>query len=271
MTDNVQSPPFGPVPTRGPSAHATLDGSPETLVTDVANQVELDRPQALVGKESREALCRDGIVILPSPFASELVENARNAALELELVRDRPGVRKVFQAANTVAAFDFFFKAAGFAELFDGLLEGDAVSLKNAVQLRIDQNVPGKPISTFHLDAISPRYKVFLYLSDVAGNDGPLEYFKATHIGDWRKPYCDEVYEAMTKNRTGEYLTDYSGCLKSTEEQERLEKTFEKIRVVGPKGTCVIFDTRGFHRASPFKDGSRLILSMHWIKRGNFV
>ena len=214
-------------------------------------------------------LLRDGISITASLFDHGLVGIAARRALELQLKQDKIGAKRLFENADREREFEFFFHSDIFSDLFPRLLGEGAVSRRNRVQLRTDHGVNKSPILLFHIDSVAPRYKVFLHLSDVTDEDGPLEFLRKTHVGDWREPYCEEVREALANNATdaGIEPLDYNGCLKTDKELDWAKSRFELVRVLGSMGTCVVFDTRGFHRASPLNSGSRLLLSMDWMRR----
>jgi hypothetical protein len=54
--------------------------------------------------------------------------------------------------------------------------------------------------------------------------------------------------------------------LRSEAEIASVTSKYATWRVLGASGTTIAFDTRGFHRAAPFHSGSRLVLSMDWMR-----
>jgi hypothetical protein len=218
-------------------------------------------------------LLSNGLSVVTSLFELDDVHRARCAAEEAALVQDKIGAKRLLENADEVAPLKFFFGSPIFSALFHELLGEGAVSRRNRIQFRTDRGVEVSPILLFHIDSVVPRYKVFLYLSDVFEMDGPTEYIAGTHVGEWRKPYLQEVRQALASNATdiGTTDIDYNGCLRSAEEVLAVTEKHVLRRILGRAGTCVIFDTRGFHRASPLGSGSRLILSMDWMRAQDYL
>jgi hypothetical protein len=209
-----------------------------------------------------------GISVIPALFDPQQISRAYLAANEANLIQDNEGAKRILEDADKHDEFAFFFQSQVFSELFRRILGEDAISRRNRVQIRTDHGQEISPILLFHIDSSVQRYKVFLYLTDVKEDDGPLEYLRGTHVGAWRTPYLREVDEAVRANRDGVDIEtlDYVGCLRSESEIELVTQSHELCRVLGPRGTCVIFDTEGFHRAATIQTGSRLLLSMDWVR-----
>jgi hypothetical protein len=212
-------------------------------------------------------LRHDGIWVSNTLFGTDEIACAIDAVRACELVKDRVGAKLLLERADEKPEFEFFFRSSVVADVMKVLIGAGAISRRNRIQTRTDRGVEKSPIVLFHIDSPSPRYKAFLYLSEVGEEDGPLEFLRRSHEGSWRDPYVEEVKLALSQNATDEGIEelDYSGCLRTDVELTTVLASHERIRVTGAAGTCIIFDTRGFHRASPMGSGSRLILSMDWM------
>jgi hypothetical protein len=214
----------------------------------------------------------EGISIVHSLFDPIAVERALLIATKANLVQDKAGAKRMLERADMIEELTFFFRSPVLSTVFTALLGATAVSRRNRIQVRTDHWVRTSPIQLFHLDSVAERYKVFLYLSDVSGTDGPLEYFRGTHVGGWREPYLDEIREILDQNSKGDCeALEYSGSIRTLEVLSQVMANFDLCRVIGAAGTCVLFDTRGFHRAAPFERGCRQILSMDWMRAPEYV
>lgn len=222
--------------------------------------------QALVD-EIVERMASDGICIVTSLFEPTEIEAAREAAFSASLVPDKTGARLMLDGADTLPEMSFFFNSQVISDVFSRLIGDTVVCRRRRLQLRSDQGVSISPILLYHIDSAVPRFKVFLYLVDVSDSDGPFEYLVGSHIGAWRECYLHEVREAIENNASdvGIEGLDYHGCLKTDTEVSSVMARHPLRRVVGQRGTCVLFDTRGFHRASPFQAGTRMLLSTDWM------
>lgn len=215
----------------------------------------------------RSQLLQDAIWVGTDFFDRQSVEAARNAALSTSLVPDRVGAKRLIENADDQEVYQFFFRSPVIATVMSELIGDGAISRRNRVQDRVDHFGGITPITLFHIDSAAPRFKVFLYLSDVGDDDGPFEFLRGSHQGNWRARYVEEVRHALEQNATDEGLEelDYSGCLRTEAELTQAMMLHELSRVTGSCGTCILFDTRGFHRASPMRSGSRIMLSMDWM------
>lgn len=91
-------------------------------------------------------------------------------------------------------------------------------------------------------------FKVFVYLTDVAEENGPHAFIKGTHKAGALP------YDLLKK-----------GYVMSSDEE--IYSYFDKsdeILYTAPRGTVIIEDTKGLHKGTPVKDGDRLILQMQF-------
>lgn len=124
----------------------------------------------------------------------------------------------------------------------------------------------------FHSDTWLPRFKAFLYLTDVGPDNGPFVYVPRTHYGVWRWLIDFDVWRTFIPGHDG-YIHDdiaaYTGCLWPHQAKRVFSRLRTKpIEVTGPAGTLIFWDARGFHRIKELRAGTRLILNSYWIRRG---
>lgn len=101
----------------------------------------------------------------------------------------------------------------------------------------------GKPREAeyFHRDMDNIHFlKFFVYLSDVAPENGPHEFIRGSHV---MPALCD-----LRRHADDEVLSIFGA--------ERV------VRFIGPAGTSFIENTFGLHRGQPVRSGRRLILQI---------
>jgi len=97
----------------------------------------------------------------------------------------------------------------------------------------------------FHYDMDRPFFvKIFVYVTDVGDDNGPHVYVAGSHRRKPRPLRADRRFE------DAEVLAHYP--------RERLR------RIVGPRGTVFIADTRGIHKGEPVREGERLVLQVEY-------
>jgi Phytanoyl-CoA dioxygenase (PhyH) len=96
-----------------------------------------------------------------------------------------------------------------------------------------------------HVDAFSKEFKSFLYLDDVDEGNGPFAYIPGTQRSHLRR--------IVKQLRNGSAATGFSN--------EELKGVIDReVKLVGPAGTLILADVRGFHRGTPQLDRSRSVL-----------
>lgn len=90
--------------------------------------------------------------------------------------------------------------------------------------------------------------KVFAYLSDVDEGAGPLTYAPGTHLKGKVAAVPDHFFESTSKAR------------RSTDEQmENVVPSSRWISAVGPPGTVIFADTRGYHKGGFATERERIM------------
>ena len=104
---------------------------------------------------------------------------------------------------------------------------------------------PPDPQVEFHSDAFHPSMKAWLFLTDVAEDEGPLTYVPGSHrLTPARLEW--EQAKSITVTETGDRLSQRGSFRISREEISRLGLP-EPIKFAVPANTLVVADTFGFH------------------------
>ena len=101
----------------------------------------------------------------------------------------------------------------------------------------------------YHFDMDRIKWvKVFIYLTDVSPENGPHKFISGSH------------------NSEGipEHLLEKGYSRLSDEEVNNAYDKNQIIEFCGPKGTIIIEDTRGLHKAQHLKSGNRLMLQIQY-------
>lgn len=124
------------------------------------------------------------------------------------------------------------------------------------------------PVRGFHVDTFEiSTYKVMLYLSDVEEKDGPTSYLTGTHTDAELRRQKEHVWgpAASPGDPSGsKHPTNF------TDEELGPERLARHVKVTGPRGTIVLFDTWGVHKGmTPRPDGERHVLVNYYRKGAN--
>lgn len=121
------------------------------------------------------------------------------------------------------------------------------------------------PVRGFHVDTFElSTYKVMLYLSDVEEKDGPTSYLIGTHTDADLRYQKEHVWGPAASPG------DPSGTKHPTNftDEELGDRLTRHVKVIGPRGTIVLFDTFGVHKGmTPRPDGERHVL-VNYYRRG---
>ena len=114
----------------------------------------------------------------------------------------------------------------------------------------------------WHRDSYSRQVKSMVYLSDVKDANGPFEYLEKSHT------YLNIMRELKLKKALKKWNT-YTRFSDSFVQEYMQRYNLEVKRICGPKGTIMIFDSRGVHRGSPIQSGSRYAVTNYFIKKAH--
>jgi hypothetical protein len=100
----------------------------------------------------------------------------------------------------------------------------------------------------FHVDMYNKECKAFVYLDDVNEANGPFTYLIGTHR-KWTTRIANLLFGDNTNEKHGLITPNRLGGLAKSEKQ-----------IMGPAGTMIIADVRGFHRGAPQHSKDRSVL-----------
>lgn len=219
-------------------------------------------------------LLTDGVVVLPNFFEGSAIRELRRAIPPIEECQVSPeGTRtRFFLNADRLAPLAPFFKSELISTTMRNVLGPTATMFRAVAQYRTELGNFGAFENFFHLDTWRPRYKAFLYLTDVSYGNGPFTYTPRTHYGGWRTRFDHDIADVFKAGAHGLIQDDesaYVGCLWPHEYARvcRQLKT-APLTITGDAGTLILFDARGLHRIPPMDYQPRIILSSYWIREG---
>lgn len=101
----------------------------------------------------------------------------------------------------------------------------------------------------YHFDMDKIKWlKIFIYLCDVTGDNGPHCFIKGSH-----RTGC-QPYQLLKGGYTRISDTDI----------QKFYSDANQVEIKGLQGTIVAVDTRGFHKGKPILSGARLLLSLNY-------
>jgi hypothetical protein len=110
-------------------------------------------------------------------------------------------------------------------------------------------DAPPDPQTNFHIDTFHPTMKAWLFLNDVAADEGPFTYVPGSHRLN-RRRLAWERHLAKTAARGTDRLTA-RGSFRATPEMLRRLGYREPLAFAVPGNTLVVGDTVGFHARGP--------------------
>jgi phytanoyl-CoA dioxygenase PhyH len=121
------------------------------------------------------------------------------------------------------------------------------------------------PPGGFHVDTFElSTFKIMLYLNDVTEKDGPTSYLIGTHKDADLRYQKEHVWGGAVSPG------DPSGRKHPTTfTDEELGPRLEKhVKVVGPRGTIILFDTWGVHKGIPPQPGGERHILVNYYRKG---
>ncbi len=139
-----------------------------------------------------------------------------------------------------------------------------------------DQPAAERPVAYMHRDATGGDIKAILYMSDVTPENGPFSYaigsqkVHSGRVGDWIEQTNDQSsYSGTGLLNRGRFAAlpailrrkcaFGNDVLPGTEISQRLLGA--EWTITAPRGSMVLFDTKGFHRGGMVNQGERLVLT----------
>ena len=103
----------------------------------------------------------------------------------------------------------------------------------------------------WHRDAYHSQIKGMIYLTDVTVNNGPFEYVKGSH-----------KLSSIIRQHRNENIELLQDRFSDADALTIIQKD-SNHKVVGRRGTLVLFNSTGLHRGAPISDGLRLSLTSY--------
>jgi len=218
-------------------------------------------------------VARYGIAIRPEFVDADTVATLAAAVPPIEQFKTSPEgtAARYIDWAYDIAPLTAFYDDERIDRAMHELLGVGATRLRCTVQERhVVGNISFE--NFFHIDTWLPRFKAFLFLTDVSPDNGPLVYVPKSHLGLWRLRLERDVQKDFVAGDDGYIHSDlaaYTGCL-FPHQARRLFGSHDltPVTAVVDAGTLVVMDGRGLHRATPLRSGRRLMLSSYWTLPG---
>ena len=248
-------------------------------LTFIQQYIELNREYIALRRNAHAAhsltkqLLIEGFVVVPNYFTEEVADNFINAIPPLNACQlsTEGTFTRFYSNAADIEQLKPFFESDEIYMCMKHVLGPTATMHRSTVQYRTKIGHTGAFEHFYHIDTWRPRYKAFLYLTDVDSENGPFTYTPRSHYGWWRLRYDKEIMQVFRAGSDG-YIHDeesaYVGCLWPHEYNRLCKKLDTEPQVVtGRKGTLIIFDARGLHKIQPLIRAPRIILSSYWIRK----
>ena len=207
----------------------------------------------LISGADRTAFARDGYVmkrdLLPPETFAQLIEEVRGFAgkagefkegdaitrripLTSENLRRLPACRRLLEHPE-------FRGLTRYVSSFDA----DPLVFIQTIFTHVDEGQTD-PQTSMHIDTFHPTMKAWLFLEDVAEEDGPFCYAPGSH----RRTPRREVWERRQSIRASDPLTrKKGGAFRITKPEMAGLRAAKPKRFPVPANTLVVADTYGFH------------------------
>jgi len=212
------------------------------------------RLSALVCEEDRAAFERDGFILKP-----DFLPVADYAALKEQVLSFRGPVRHQLQGdamtrrialdRRTLANLPAVRAMVDSPEWLGLVRYVGSYMLEPQIYIQTIfshvRQAPPDPQTRLHADAFHPSVKAWLFLTDVAKEDGPFIYVPGSHRPT-RRRLSWERRASITAARSSDFQSA-RGSLRITQETARRLGFGEPKAFAVPQNTLVVADTVGFH------------------------
>lgn len=217
-------------------------------------------------------LDREGFVVIDNFFDSQTLEEiiqesnqivARVASQKIrkeDLTLAPSGSYRLHMSDSYSAKMERLFFSSPFLEsLGRYYFGGQLVKKYNLFQVSYPLQPGMSEFGTaFHFDHEMRTLKAFLYVSDVDHENGPLIYCpRSKHI----------AYDKLKKMSLMYLLDNSDATFYTAEEAQKLKLGKQAISITGKKGTLVLVDTRGYHKAGPITKGQREVFVAYFARK----
>ncbi|UTW60660.1 phytanoyl-CoA dioxygenase family protein [bacterium SCSIO 12741] len=215
--------------------------------------------------ELLKTLEKDGLAFIPNFLPDDQIDQLAKESMEMLELAEKDQYPGYFQNGalqsvrigrvdqNSELAKRVFYDDARIQDLAKAYVSKKVKSSRREVDFKL---TPGAVADAdmAHFDDWRQRFKAFLFLTDVGPENGPMNYWKGSHIPKpWMLRYFREYDRDGGYGRFGHFF-----------EQEMLkiceENGYEKHSCTGKKGTLLLADFRGLHSSTPLISGRRLIM-----------
>ena len=236
------------------------------------------RMERLVKREQREAFARDGFVkienfLSPEAFAALQSQVMHFPGAAREMVQGDTITRRYALDPATLQALPAA-RDLVHDKTWQGLIRyvgsydiEPLVYIQSILTHR--HEAPPDPPTKLHADTFHPTVKAWLFLTDVAPDEGPLTYVAGSHRRDakrlaWEKKRSLDVLQ-------GEDFLSARGSLR-IDESELAELGLPEATIFAvPANTLVVCDTSGFHARGPAVRPSTRVEMWAYGRRNPFL
>ncbi len=236
------------------------------------------RMERLVPRAEREAFARDGFVKIENFLSPDAFAALRDQVMNFpgparEMVQGDTITRRYALDPETLEALPAA-KALVRDKAWQGLIRyvgsydtAPLVYIQSILTHRHD--APPDPQTKLHADTFHPTVKAWLFLTDVAPDEGPLTYVAGSHKRDakrlaWEKKRSLDVL-------TGDDFLSSRGSLR-IDESELAELGLPQATAFAvPANTLVVCDTSGFHARGPAVRPSTRVEMWAYGRRNPFL
>jgi len=255
------------------------------------------RLESLIPAADRRAFERDGYVVKrellpPGAFAALTLEIAALSAAAGEFKEGDAITRRIPLTPELLArlpACRSLLEHPAFRGLtrYVGSFDAEPLVFIQTIFTQVDEG-QADPQTSMHIDTFHPTMKAWLFLEDVAEEDGPFTYVPGSH----RRTPRREVWERRRSLQASDPKTRKTGgAFRITKPEMAALRSAKPKRFAVPANTLVVADTYGFHarrrstrpsmrleiwaysRGAPFAPWARLDLSpaRFWRSRAAII
>ena len=207
-----------------------------------------------VRSDDRAAFDRDGFVVVP-----DFLPPAQFAALQAETAAFRGPAREMVQgdtitrrlaldpaALRAIPAAASLLRNVRWRGLirYAGSADAEPITYIQTILPR-RHDAPPDPQTALHADTFHPTVKAWLFLDDVAEEDGPLTYVPGSHRLTPQRLAWERARSLVA--RTGLDRLSSRGSLRIEPEELAALGLPPPVRFAVPANTLVVADTVGFH------------------------
>ena len=243
------------------------------------------RLEGLISTADRNAFARDGYVVkrdlLPSESFAVLVKEIRALTAAAGEFKEGDAITRRIpltpEVVGRLPACRALLEHPAFRGLtrYVGSFDSEPLVFIQTIFTQVDEG-QADPQTAMHIDTFHPTMKAWLFLEDVAEEDGPFTYAPGSHLRTPRR----EVWERGLSIRASDPRTrKKGGAFRIAKPEMAALRSAKPKRFAVPANTLVVADTYGFHarrkstrpsmrleiwaysRGNPFTPWTRLDLS----------